>query len=86
MVLDRMTGVHDLDMGVLGLVELEMQGALVQLVLGYLGPLQGLAWCLILGVLALGLVFLPGLIAQGIGDLLALQVFFVLVIEFFLRC
>ena len=54
-----------------------MLGALVQRVLESLGPLQGLAWVLLLGVVVLGLVFLLGLVAQGFRYLLALGDFLV---------
>ena len=86
MVLERMAEVLDLDLDVWRLVVLEMLGALVQRVLEYLGPLRGLAWVLLLGVVALGLVFLLGLVAQGSHYLLALGYFLVLVLEFLLRC
>ena len=64
MVLERMA-VLGLDLDVWGLVVLEMLGALLQRVLEYLGPLRGLVWVLLLGVIVLGLVFLLSLVAQG---------------------
>ena len=86
MVLERMAEVLGLDLDVWRLVDLEMLGALVQRVLEYLGLLRGLAWVLLLGVVALGLVFLLGLVAQGFHCLLVLGYFLVLVLEFLLRC
>ena len=86
MVLDRMAEVLGLDLDVWRLVDLEMLGALVQGVLEYQGPLRGLAWVLLLGVVALGLVFLLGLVVQGSRYPLALGYFRVLVLEFLLRC
>ena len=62
-----------------------MLGSLVQRVLGYLDPLRGLARILLLGVVALGLVSLLGLVAQVSRYLLALGDFLVLVFEFLLR-
>ena len=86
MVLERMAEVLGLDLDVWRLVDLEMLGALVQRVLEYLGPLRGLAWVLFLGVVALALVFLLGLVAQGSRYLLALGYFLFLVLEFLLPC
>ena len=86
MVLERMAGVLGLDLDVWRLVDLEMLGALVQGVLEYQGPLRGLAWVLLLGVVALGLVFLLGLVAHGFGYLPALGYFLILVLKFLLRC
>ena len=54
-----------LGLGVWRLVDLEMLAALVQQVLEYLGALWGLVWVLLLGVVALGPVFLLGLVDQG---------------------
>ena len=84
--LERMVEVLGLDLGVWRLVDLEMLGALVQRVLGCLGLVRGLAWVLLLGVVALGLVFLLGLVAQGPRYLRELGYFLVLVLEFLLRC
>ena len=86
MVLERMAEDLGLDLDVWRLVGLEILGALVQRVLEYLGPLWGLAWVLLLGVVALGLVFLLGLVAPGSRYLLELGYFLVLVLEFLLRC
>ena len=92
MVLERMAEVLGLDLDVWRLVVLEMLGALLQRVLAYLGPLRGLAWVLLLGVVALGLVFFLGLVVLEFRSLLALEdclVFgysMVLVLEFLLRC
>ena len=86
MVLERMAEVLGLDLDVWRLVDWEMLGALVQQVLECLGPLRGLAWVLLLGVVALGLVFLLSLVVQGFRYLLALGDFLVLVYEFLLRC
>ena len=86
MVLERMAEVLGLDLDVWRLIDLEMLGALVQRALEYRGPLRGLAWVLLLGIVALGLVFLLGLVAQGFRCLLALGYFLVLVLEFLLRC
>ena len=58
MVLERMGEVLGLNLDVLRLVDLEMQGALVQRVLEYLGLPRGQAWVLLLGVVVLGLVVL----------------------------
>ena len=85
MVLERMEEVLDLDLDGWRLVDLEMLGALVQRVLEYLWPLQGLTWVLLFGVVALGLVFLLDLVAQGSRYLLALGYFLVMVLEFLLR-
>ena len=60
--------------------------ALVQPVLKYLGLLRGLAWVLLLGVVAPGLVLPLGLVAQQSHYLLALGSFLVLVLGFLLRC
>ena len=79
MVLETMVEVLGLDLDVWRLVDLEGLGALVQQVLESLGPLRGLAWVLLLGVVVLGLVFLLGLVAQGFRYLLALGDFLVLV-------
>ena len=71
---------------------MEMQGALVQRVLEYQGPLRSLAWVLLLGVVALGLVFPRGLVALEFGFLLVredcsvLGYSLVLVLVFLLRC
>ena len=86
MVLERMAEVLGLDLDVWRLVDLEMLGALVPGVLEYQGPLRGLAWVLLLAVVALGLVFLLGLVAQGSRYLLALGYSLVLVQVFLLRC
>ena len=86
MVLERMGEVLGLDLDVWRLVDLEILGALVQRVPEYQGPLRGLAWVLLLAVVALGLVFLLGLVAQGSRYLLALGYFLVLVLEFLLHC
>ena len=63
-----------------------MLGAMVQRVLESLGPLRDLAWVLLLGVVALSLGFLLGLVVQGFRYLLVLGDFVVLVLEFLLRC
>ena len=91
MVLERMA-VLGLDLDVWRLVVLEMLGALLQRVREYLGPLRGLAWVLLLGVVALGLVFLLGLVVLEFRSLLELQdclvsgYSLVLVLVFLLRC
>ena len=61
-VLERMAEVLGLDLAVWRLVDFVMLGALVQRVLEYVGLLRGLAWVLLLGVVALGQVFLLGLV------------------------
>ena len=86
LVLERMAVVLGLDLDVWRLVDLEMLGALVQQVLEFLGPLHGLAWVLLPGVVALGLVFLLGPVVQGFRYVLALGCFFVLVLGFLLHC
>ena len=69
-----------------------MLGALVQLVLGFLDPVLGPAWVLLLGVIVLGLGILQGLGVLEFGYLLALEgflvlgYFLVLVLVFLLRC
>ena len=75
-----------LDLDIWRVVDLEMLGALVQRVLGYQSPLQSLAWVIHLGVVALGLVFPLGLVAQEFGYLLALEDFLGLVLKFILCC
>ena len=92
MVLERKAEVLGLDLDVWWLVDLEMLGALVQQVLEYLGSLQGLAWVLLLGVVAPGLGILQGLgvlefrYLLALGDFLVLGYFLVLVLVFLLRC
>ena len=69
-----------------------MLGALLRRVLEYLSPLRGLARVLLLGVFALGLVFLLGLVVREFRSLLALEDCLVsgdplvLVLVFLLRC
>ena len=92
MVLERMAEVLGLGLDVWRLVVLGMLGALFQRVLENLGPLRGLAWVLLLGVVALGLVFLLGLVVLEFRFLLALEdclvlgYSLVLVQVFLLRC
>ena len=91
MVLERMA-VLGLDLDVWRLVVLEMLVALVLRVQECLGPLRGLAWVLLLGVVALGVVFLLGLVVLEFRSLLALEdclvsgYSLVLVLVFLLRC
>ena len=90
-VLERMVEVLGLGLDVWRLVDLEMLGTLVQRVLEYLGPLQGLAWVLLLGIIVLGLGILLGLgvlefrYLMALGDFLVLGYFLVLVLVFLLR-
>ena len=64
---------------------------LVQRVLEYLGPLRGLAWVLLLGVVVLGQAILLGLVAlvlcffKDLGNFLVLGDFLVLVQEVLLH-
>ena len=86
MVLERMVEVLGLDLDVWRLVDLEMLGALVQQVLECLCLLRGLAWVHLLGVVALGLVILPGVVAQRFRYILVPGYFLVLVLGFLRRC
>ena len=85
-VLEKVVEVLGFDMNIWRLVDLEMLGLLYRRVLEYQGPPRGLAWVLLVSVVAPSLVFRSGVIVPGFCCLVALANILDLGYEVFLPC